>query len=228
MDIQTPAGPQGTQLATAQLTQEALSRGVFLGVNIGAGAGGRAKVQGDHFCRSPAMGHGGQKSAGLSHADLGQGSVPQQPNGLRVRPIHGKGTTAPTPTPPPATFESRPVPVPIKGKTRSCSIAWGKTAGTWHWRGKPGARSEQINKSKSANGRPARTELIAEGRGGQEDQEARLRDGGTELKREPSLAPSGGKSIPGDKPIETQPHTHLATIDLILRLPLPPESQELA
>ena len=120
------------------------------------------------------------------------------------------------------------MPVPTKGKTRSCSIAWGKTAGTWYWRGKPGERSEQINKSKSANGRTARTELRAEGRGAQEEEEARLPDGGTELKRESSLAPSGGKSIPGDKPIETQPHIHLATIDLILRLPLPPETQELA
>lgn len=222
MDIQMPAGPQGTQLATVAHPR-ALSRGVFLGVNTGTGAGGRAKVQDDRFCRPPAMGHGGQKSAGLSHADLGQGSVPQQPNAVGVRPIHGKGITAP---PPPATSDGRPV--PVKGKTRSYSIAWGKTAGTWHWRGEPGARSEQINKSKSANGRPARPELVAEGRGGQEEEGDRLRDRGRELKREPSLAPSGGKSIPGDKPIETQPHTRLATIDLILRLPLPLETQVLA
>ena len=35
VDIQTPTGPQGTQLATAQLTQEALSRGGVPGCQYG-------------------------------------------------------------------------------------------------------------------------------------------------------------------------------------------------
>lgn len=93
------------------------------------------------------MRHGGQKSAGLSHADLGQGSIPQQPNGLGVRPIHGKGTTSP-PTAP-TTCESRPVPVPIKGKTRSYSIAWGKTAGAC-----TGAGSQEPAQNKSIKANP--------------------------------------------------------------------------
>lgn len=226
MDIQTPAGPQGTQLATAQLTQEAVSHGVFLGVNMGAGAGGRAKVQGDHFVGPPPCVTEDRRAQDSPTLTSARDRFLSNLMGSGVRPIHGKGTTSPPK--PPHHLREPPSACAHKGENPFLFHSLGQNGRHRDWRGKPGAGSEQINKSKSANGRPARAELVAKGPGRQEEEEARLRDGGRELKREPSLAPSGGKSIPGDKPIETQPHTRLATTDLILRLPLSPETQELA
>lgn len=224
MDIQTPAGPQGTQLATAQLTQEAVSRGVFLGVNMGAGAGGRAKVQGDHVVGSPPCVTEDRRAQDSPTLTSARDRFLSNPMGSGSDLSMGR---EPPPPHSPHHLREPPSARAHKGENPFLFHSLGQNGRHRHWSGKPGARSEQINKSKSANGRRARAELVAKGPGRQEE-EARLRDGGRELKREPSLAPSGGKSIPGDKPIETQPHTRLATTDLILRLPLSPETQELA